>query len=196
MTSRSWCFTLNNPTTPFAEEWMRNENIKWGVWQMEVGQNGTRHLQGVLTMTAPRRLAYMKDIVPQAHWEKRRGSVKEAVGYVTKEDTRESGPYAVENGVLLTDESRDVLILKLLKVKVNRSDELMEIKSKLDSGTVTVEQIAEEHFELWVRNFRAFEKYQLIKTKPRNHEVEVHVIQGPTGTGKSKWCMDNYPSAY
>lgn len=26
--------------------------------------------------------------------------------------------------------------------------------------------------------------------------MEVIVLQGPTGTGKSKWCMDNYPDAY
>lgn len=36
----------------------------------------------------------------------------------------------------------------------------------------------------------------VLKTKPRNFEVEVEVIQGPTGTGKSKWCMEHYPNAY
>jgi len=197
MTSRSWCFTVNNPTTiPVSEEWMINESIKWCVWQKEKGENGTLHWQGVLVMTAPRRLHYMKGLCGTAHWEPRRGSVQEAVGYVIKEDTRESGPYAVENGALLTDVLRDALILKLMKVKVNKSDELLEIKAKLDAGTVTVEDIADQHFELWVRHFRAFEKYQCIKTKPRNHEVEVHVIQGPTGTGKSRWAMEQYPGAY
>lgn len=35
-----------------------------------------------------------------------------------------------------------------------------------------------------------------MKTAPRQWETEVHVLFGPTGTGKSKWCMDNYPDAY
>jgi len=49
---------------------------------------------------------------------------------------------------------------------------------------------------LWVRHYRAFEKYMTMKTEPRNHDVEVHVLYGPTGTGKSRWCMDEYPGAY
>lgn len=56
--------------------------------------------------------------------------------------------------------------------------------------------IANEYFDIWVSNYRAFERYRTLITPPRNHEVEVIVIQGPTGTGKSKWCMDNYPDAY
>jgi len=192
MTSRSWIFTWNNPTTEYT--WP--EAVKWAVWQVEVGVNGTRHWQGVLTMTSPRRLHFMKELLPQAHWEQRRGTVKEAVGYATKDDTRESGPYAWENGELLVGALCDAFVSKLMKNKINKSEELLEIKAKLDSGTVTVEDIADQHFELWVRNFRAFEKYQCIKTKPRNHEVEVHVIQGPTGTGKSRWAMEEYPGAY
>ena len=60
----------------------------------------------------------------------------------------------------------------------------------------TEEQIADHDFELWVRSYRAFREYRLLIQPPRSHEVEVFVLQGPTGTGKSKWAMDNYPDAY
>lgn len=195
MTSRGWVFTLNNPE---VEEWelLKNEKLKWTVWQLERGESGTLHWQGVLATTAPVRLPSLKEILPRAHWEKRRGSVKEAIEYCTKEASRVNGPFVIENGVMLVDDGLKNFLLKMTKVKINRSDELKIIKAKLDEGSTTVDQIAEDHFELWIRHFRAFEKYQLIKTKPRNHEVDVHVIQGPTGTGKSKWCMDNYPEAY
>lgn len=193
MTSRSWCFTINNPE---EASWMKDAGIKWIVYQCEKGENGTSHWQGVLTMTSPRRLAFMKGLSGVAHWEPRRGTVKEAILYCTKEETRESGPYGISNQVTLEPIQLKEFISKLIKDKVNKSDELIEIKKKLDEGSITADQIADEHFELWLRYFRAFEKYQLIKTKPRNHAVEVHVVQGPTGTGKSKWCMDNYPSAY
>lgn len=65
----------------------------------------------------------------------------------------------------------------------------------LENGS-TEKEIADEHFELWVKSYRAFREYRLIITDPRNHEVEVFVLQGPTGTGKSKWALDNFPEAY
>lgn len=70
-----------------------------------------------------------------------------------------------------------------------------EIKCLLDAGS-TSEEISDLYFDEWVRHYRAFEHYALLKTKPRNHAVTCIVIQGPTGTGKSKWCMDKYPDAY
>ncbi len=62
--------------------------------------------------------------------------------------------------------------------------------------TSSYEDIADNEFDLWVRYYRAFEKYICMKTKPRNFPVDVHVLQGPTGTGKSKWALDTYPGAY
>lgn len=59
-----------------------------------------------------------------------------------------------------------------------------------------MEKIADEEFDVWVSHYRAFERFLLMKQKPRNHDVVVHVLQGPTGTGKSKWAMDHYPDAY
>jgi hypothetical protein len=73
----------------------------------------------------------------------------------------------------------------------------LQIRSKLSEGnSATIEEIADNEFDLWVRYYKAFDRYLLMKTKPRNHVVEVHVLQGPTGTGKSKWAMDTYPDAY
>lgn len=69
------------------------------------------------------------------------------------------------------------------------------MKAKIDKGA-SEESIADEHFSLWIRHFRAFERYRRIKSKPRNSATEVHVIYGPTGTGKSRWAMDEFPDAY
>jgi len=71
----------------------------------------------------------------------------------------------------------------------------MQIKEKLDAGKEE-KDIADENFESWVRHYRAFREYRLIKTAPRNHAVEVIVCHGPTGTGKSKWAMESFPDAY
>lgn len=56
--------------------------------------------------------------------------------------------------------------------------------------------LADEDFSTWARNFRALERYRRLCTKPRNEECNVIVIQGPTGTGKSRYAMDTYPGAY
>jgi len=64
------------------------------------------------------------------------------------------------------------------------------------NNSSSIEDIADNEFDLWVRYYRAFEKYVTMKTEPRNHAVDVHVVIGPTGTGKSKWAMDTYEGAY
>lgn len=71
----------------------------------------------------------------------------------------------------------------------------MEVREKIKDGATDL-TIANEYFDVWVSNYRAFERYRTLITPQRNHDVEVIVIQGPTGTGKSKYCLDNYPDAY
>jgi len=71
----------------------------------------------------------------------------------------------------------------------------MTIKKAIDDGSTDL-QLADLDFPIWVQNYRGLLHYRQLKSTPRNHPVEVRVIVGPTGTGKSKYCMENYPSAY
>ena len=70
-----WCFTLNNyvETPNHYKVHFSNEafQIKRAVWGKEVAPNTrTKHLQGYLEMRRSFRLAYMKTILPTAHFEK------------------------------------------------------------------------------------------------------------------------------
>lgn len=56
--------------------------------------------------------------------------------------------------------------------------------------------LADMDFPLFVQHYKGLTHYRLLKSVPRNHEVHVTVIQGPTGTGKSRYCMEQYPQAY
>lgn len=123
-----------------------------------------------------------------AHLEIRKGSRLQALEYVTKEDTRMAEPHSFG----LTKPIKE-FIQSLKSTKKNQ--ELSIIKNKLDNGA-TITNIADDHFDIWVRHHRAFDRYLALKTKPRNHPVDVYLIVGPTGTGKSKWANDNYPDAY
>jgi len=69
------------------------------------------------------------------------------------------------------------------------------MKTLIEQGKSDV-QLAEFDFSTFVQCYRGLNKYRLLIQAPRNHLTEVYVLQGPTGTGKSKWCMDNFPDAY
>ena len=62
MTSRRWCFTLNNPQEfEYPEEWSQLSKIKFIIYQMEKGEEtGTEHLQGYLEVKVPCRLTALK----------------------------------------------------------------------------------------------------------------------------------------
>jgi len=91
MTSRRWVFTVNNPSELL-------ELDGWGVtacvYQEEVGESGTHHLQGYVKFETSRRAAYVERVLGgHAHLEHARGSHAECIEYCTKVDTRVGGPY-------------------------------------------------------------------------------------------------------
>lgn len=43
---------------------------------------------------------------------------------------------------------------------------------------------------------RALNAYQFLSQEQRNHPMEVLVLWGESGSGKSRWCRDTYPEAY
>ena len=60
MTSRNWCFTLNNFTPEEAEEIKNSKEwIKLIVYQVEEGETGTPHLQGYIETTGAVRISKM-----------------------------------------------------------------------------------------------------------------------------------------
>lgn len=91
---RDWCFTWNNKDcTDLTEAYSKMEKDKPGVVeylvaQEETGNSGTRHLQGFLQLQSPRAMSFVKKLLPGAHLEMRKGTVKQAVEYCNKDDTR------------------------------------------------------------------------------------------------------------
>lgn len=71
----------------------------------------------------------------------------------------------------------------------------MKIQDLIKEGS-TDEEIADFDFSAWVKYHRAFSIYRGMKQAKRNHEVNVIVLMGPTGTGKSHWAAKEYPDAY
>ena len=90
MAARNWFFTLNNPTP--EEDPRKWKQTRWVKWQLEKGEEGTMHWQGVVEMECVKRMTGMKKINARAHWEVTR-DVQKSIGYVTKSNTRIDGPW-------------------------------------------------------------------------------------------------------
>lgn len=71
------------------------------------------------------------------------------------------------------------------------------IKVLMDDGA-PLEEIQDTYWDTWASYYRQIDVYRAAKSKKRdpNTPVEVHVICGPTGTGKTRYVSDNYSELY
>lgn len=98
---KCWFFTHNNPDEQNGRTILlgRLAQLKCNaIFQLESGENNTRHWQGVIRFTAARGFTSVRKVLstslPGAHWERCR-SWKDAVKYCSKADTRVDGPWIV-----------------------------------------------------------------------------------------------------
>ncbi len=86
--AKKWCFTLNN-YSPEEIEYLKSEgcsNVPKMMFQSEVGEEGTPHIQGWLEFkTKKRPMSVFKNT--RIHWEKMKGSIAANIDYCGKTDT-------------------------------------------------------------------------------------------------------------
>lgn len=80
--SRSWCFTINNPAPRHLTFFTECECTRVVIGE-ETGESGTLHYQGFITWRRAYRLAQLKKLVPEAHWEV--AKCADAANYCMKE---------------------------------------------------------------------------------------------------------------
>lgn len=174
----AWCITVNNPPADF-KIWNDEENggiptLRYGLYQIEQGQNGTRHIQGYLEFYHSKTMGGVKLLpgLSTAHCEPRRGSREQAAAYCRKEDTRISGPF--EFGEFRSGGA-------------GARTDMVSCKRILDdeNDRNPIKRLASEHFGSYVRYHRGFIAYLGINEPQRNQATEVYVFYGKTGTGKS-----------
>lgn len=176
--ARAYCFTVNNPTQTQIN-WP--ENVKYAIYQLEQGENGTRHLQGYLELDKPTRISAIKVYLPTAHLETRKGTREQAREYCKKNDTRIDGPW--EHGLWNTSGQ-------------GRRTDIERLHELLKSNT-NERDIRDKEFGLWTRHYRAIERYKLLDHAiERQWKTEVYVLIDEPGTGKSRWCMEQTKDAY
>lgn len=91
-----YCFTLNNPEEMI--DWSVDfplDTIRYAIYQMERGKNGTTHFQGYVQFFRSQRIRFCQNHLPRAHWEPQRATNdNDAVNYCMKRDeTYVDGPW-------------------------------------------------------------------------------------------------------
>ena len=173
--AKNWIFTINNPTEEdLPSLW---EHVKAFKYQLEVGEEGTPHYQGVVQFTKRMRLAGLKKLNGRAHWEVCY-SIKGSVKYCGKEEGR------LEEPILFGEFS----------YPGDRSD-LKRSRRLIEEGTST-EDLWDKCYSTMVRYERSIMKYKRLKTKPRSWYTDIVVYWGSTRIGKTQAVMDKYPTAY
>lgn len=88
-THRAWSITINNPTDADLESWKHAKALHWvkeAIGQLEKGENGTLHIQGLLK-TDKVRFSQVKRAFPRAHVEPAR-NLPALEAYVQKSETK------------------------------------------------------------------------------------------------------------
>ncbi len=171
---RNVVFTINNPEglVPFNAELMN-----YLVYQEEVGESGTYHLQGYCELNNRTRQAAVKELIGgNPHLEPRRGSQQQAIAYCTKEDTRvpHTDPYTY-------GEPR----------QQGKRMDLEAFKDEVIAGKRKREML-DDHFGVIARYPKFYDTIQQMNRPIRTVELEVTLLIGATGTGKTRYVYDTY----
>lgn len=177
--ARGWCFTLNNYTEDDLQA-LRDYDIGDGymIVGKEKGANGTPHLQGYMHFVNKKSFRQVKAILPEAHWEIAKGSVKQNFDYCSKDgDFEQFGrrPRMPEEKIKEAQDKK--------KEDIKRKWELVELGAFKD---LPPENLAKYEYA-----------HQKMKRKPANLTTLNNLwIYGPSGCGKSRLVRDFFPSIF
>ena len=95
--TKDWVFTMNNPEPQQMESLHSPESkVRYLVYQLEVAETGTEHLQGYVEFVEGMTWPEVKEILGDAtFFKRRRGSRESARSYCMKEESRIRGPWEI-----------------------------------------------------------------------------------------------------
>jgi len=178
--AKHWCFTINNPELDADKEILQTaDEMEYCVCQLERGEDGTLHLQGVIGFKKRRYFRTVKALHPRAHWEIAR-SVPASIAYAQKSETRVDGPWIYGNPPAGAVQGKRSDLDKVVKM-IRKGRSLKQIFEKAPNSTL--------------RYTNNISRLVLYYTPPRDFASRVYLFYGPTRTGKTKAAL-SFPSPF
>ena len=86
MTSKNWIVVINNYTVDEMTYWVifSVEKCKYSIVGFEVGEEGTPHMQGYISMNRAEDRKWLKEHFPRAHFEQAGGNHRHNYEYARK----------------------------------------------------------------------------------------------------------------
>jgi len=133
---KNWCFTINNPQQHchvLLCQLTENENVNYTIFQLEVGELGTEHIQGYVQLKVKKRMNWLKDnVASRGSYRIAKGSAEQNRTYCSKEEGRVEGPF--EYGEIM---------------KAGRRSDLAEVRDMIKNNPhVTIREVAEQFPEV------------------------------------------------
>ncbi len=173
---RNVCFTLNNPSGLLD---YNEGKMDYLLYQEEVGENGTHHFQGYCEFKKRETLNNIKLMLggTTVHIEARRGTQAQAIAYCKKDDTRVAHEVSHEHGTAKPQTSGARTELYAFK------DDVQAGKRKRD--------LLDDHLMVMAKYPKL---YDVINSKRpvREEPVDVTLLIGATGLGKTRFVYDKY----
>lgn len=183
--SRTWILTVpaqGNHSYSREEIKVALEPYDSFLGQLEKGESGYLHWQILLVHKHAIRFSTLKKALPGVHLEPKRGSMQQAVAYVTKKDTRVVKEKPLAKGEISTSEQG------------KRSD-LDELREIVLTGSMSLDDLIIDHplAASYTRMCQSLIRARDAK-KWKNElrlDLKVTVIFGETGTGKTRTVYQN-----
>lgn len=162
--AKNWCFTINNHDNE-SLVLLRNSSqlpcCRYLVFQQEVGEEGTSHIQGFISLKSQQRLNQLKTLVGnRAHLEVAKGSPQQNRDYCSKSKTAVAGTFE-EYGELPAPQGK-------------RND-LAELVQAVKGGEFNLKRLREEHPDVCAK-YPRFVK-EIIGDHAPLPEIENHTLR-------------------
>ena len=182
MVSRSWCFTLHDPT-PDEINTLTDLDVVFIIFQRELCPTTEReHLQGFIRFKQAIRVAGIKKrtCIERIHIEIARGTDDANIKYCSKDESRMVGTTVTKRGKLPGTGSRSDLHRLVENIRDN----------------VSVDTLYESFPANMLRYPRGIDNCRSYFMAFRNWKPIVDVYYGEPGTGKTRTAAEDSPLAY
>lgn len=190
-TRNAVCFTLNNYTDEDEKQIQENEKFIYIVYGIEVGENGTPHLQGFAQSNRRYSQAWWKKQLPRAHLEVARGTPQQNIDYCKK--GLQSKTEWEEFGIDGENYGKDAVIFEKGEVKEGREGQGKRTDIKEIRNLVMVEHGSMVDVINIASSYQALRGAQIMMSyrpyKSNDLPKQVNWFYGPTGTGKTQTAM-------